>query len=102
MKIVRIGPNEFWTVPEGVNVMDHVEPGVKIMWLEKLPHDSIEIGNLSNGMKQYRVDWKTRNAVYQKTFDHKMKDTGHKRVCVWILAIGDNEKELKEFAEKLR
>jgi len=100
MKIVKVGPNEYWTVPEGVNVLDHVKPGVRVQWLEKLPPCSIHISNHSNGIKQWAIDTSNQNAEHQRAYRERMKAAGLIRVCAWVHP--NNAAKLHDYARDLK
>jgi len=99
MRIVKVGPNEFWTVPEAFNVMDHVKPGARIMWLEKLPPNAVKIGDVGE-IGQYAIDRNARNVEYQAKYRKKMRAAGYQQVTVWVLPI--NIDRLNAYVRRLK
>jgi hypothetical protein len=100
MKIVKVGANEYWQVPAGINVLDHLPESTRIMRLEKLPPDAVQVASQPNGIKEYEVDTSKRNASYQKRFREAQKKRGLIQVTVWV---NPKFKEvLRNYAESLR
>ncbi len=100
MKIIKIGANEYWRVPRGVNPLEFIKEGVRVINLDKLPPNVVKVGMLSNGMEQWVTDVNAQNAQYQRIHRQNQKNKGLSSITVWVPA--DKLGELKDYARSLR
>ncbi len=100
MKIVKVGPNEYWEVPAGINMLDHLEPGTRIIFLEKLPPNTVFIGNTAGStINRYQIDTNQRDAGYAARYRKNQQAKGLVSVTVWILS--KHSDTLREFVNQL-
>jgi hypothetical protein len=98
MKILKVG-GEYWVVPAGIDVRDHLEPGTRVIFLEKLPPRVVELSHTPEGIVKYKIDTSSKNAEYQRTFKKRMRDAGLVSVEIWVLP--ENKEQVREYARKL-
>jgi len=96
MKIVKVGSYEYWKIPEGVQYLLHLPCGSSVKWVDELPSDCISIGT-KNGIHRYRINHRSRNARYQRTFAKKMRDAGYIEAKIW--SQPSDVPGLRKFAE---
>lgn len=100
MKILKVGPLEYWSVPERQmrNILRKIPEGASVEFVDDLPAHAVEVGTVA-GIKQFTVDTRSRNRDHQSQYRARMKGAGYTQVTVWVKA--ENVKRLKEVANEL-
>lgn len=85
MKYLRVGPHEYWSVPESEtrNILKHVPEGATVEFVDGIPEEATQVGQAGR-IKQYTINVKKRNAQYQKDYRARMIASGFAQVTVWV------------------
>lgn len=102
MKILKVGPDEYWKVPhrEMRDILKKIPEGASVEFVDALPDNCVVHDKTMGGqVVVYKIDVKKRNAQYQQNYRTTMIAAGFKQVTVWVKARNVNK--LKRFAEDL-